>query len=185
MKRRAWSFCSRLLSYVLVFTLLFSLSNPITTEAKGKKITLVPKLYSNEIADIEEGGIASISKAGNYTIVIPKNETGNFNGYLKFVVPKTKNYSFTASKVKGKKKDFIFGTLETLTADSNGSTNLNCFKIKKKKNAFLDVATKKYSNHDKSRTGTVKLTKGSTVYIWFEFHQGKKSSQCSLNLKIK
>ncbi|SDB58743.1 hypothetical protein [Butyrivibrio sp. INlla16] len=180
-KRRIFS---RFLSIALVFAMSVCLLLPINVKA-AKKITLAQNLFSTELEDIEPT-VSTITKTGKYNIVTTKNEAGNFCGFLKFVAPKTKTYTITAGPVKGKKKDFIFGSVEFFVPGNATSLAGTTVKLKKStKNHFMMIATKKYSNSEKKRVGTIKLRKGTQLYMYFQFHQGNKSSACTTTLKIK
>lgn len=138
---------------------------------------------------------ASKVKKGTTTLVFPKSE-----GFLKFVAPATKTYSFTFSNLKDKKDTYGFVKFLKKKKHIPGqSDDFNDLKI-------LDIATKGgkdeclyiastglpedntgpvISRYLHKRTGKIKLRKGEVLYIFYSGRAGVKLRKNTMKLVIK
>ena len=111
MKRRIWQ---RVLSLALLFAMAVILVNPLTAQAKTKKLKLSFAAIGEPYESYMESKAATVTKTGNYKVEETK-QSYYYGGVIKFVAPKTKKYKFTFSKARAKGKT-------SLTAKINGKT---------------------------------------------------------------
>ena len=129
---------------------------------------------------------ASKVKKGTTNLVI-----SNGKGYIKFVAPTTKVYSFTFSNVKTKSKSpGHTAACIQLPNESDGKTmwpkdvkqkgGKYCFLRLTKNGAQNDRTGMVINRYLKSRTGTIKLEAGQTIYFHFD-----ESERTTAKLVIK
>ena len=172
----------RIVSVILLAVLFLAVAAP-STEAAVKKVKTqaFSTQYTKALARK-----ASTVKTGTNTLQIAKS------GYVKFVVPKTKKYTFTYTGMsivngftsngfsyiclpeKGYNKTYLESQKFTTTG---GKTSTAWYGVKKyaskERTATATLAT---------RTAKLRLKKGTTVYIYFSVGG---SATAKLNLKIK
>ena len=159
---------------------VFSGVNTIDAQAATKKVTTSGKFKSAVPKK------APTVKKGTTVVTLKKAA-----GFVKFKAPSTKSYKFTFSKLSGP-NGFTSSFTSFLGANENGKLTFVPVKTYGGKNTALFLSSKKVStqltNAKKkdyfltSRTATVKLKKGQTVYIYTEATGGKKTTY---TLKIK
>ena len=100
-------------------------------------------------------------------------------GYIRFIAPKTKTYSFTFSNLKSKKSSYgLTAFVEFQTPDKSMpqySFMMRDVATQGGKTSTLWLASKEWNGTSKKlvdkplkkRTGKVKLTKGTNLYLYF------------------
>ncbi|WP_029320305.1 hypothetical protein [Butyrivibrio sp. AE3004] len=187
MKRRLWQ---RILSLALLFAMAIILVNPVTAQAKTKKLKLPYALFNVPQESYIESKAVTINKAGNYKVELARSG-GNYSGFIKFVVPKTKKYTFTFSNLRAKGKssclasvDFSYPTgtedqISQLDGNSKGGYHNSypfAYKIPGKKGRY-NVA---------KRAVYYQLTEGQVVYInIMNSYYSTKGKKLTFNLQIK
>ena len=159
----------RKLSLVMAVAMILACMSPIAAQAKkkAKGITLSGSGFSTSTAVAESTAIPV--GLGAMTVNAPKNGTG----FLKFTAPATRAYSFNFSKYKAKKyacghfyimkaygRNNQYIGMEKVVTEGGASSALY---VATKKSKFGDMATR----YLKSRTGTIALQQGQTVYLYF------------------
>ncbi len=185
MKRRVWQ---RALSLALIFAMAIILVNPIAVEAKTKKLKLPWGSISEPTTTYIDSKAVTITKTGNYKVE-ERKKTYYYSGFIKFVVPKTKKYTFTFSnlRAKGSSPCLAYAEFSTPSGQNNGIL-------------YISGKTKKYSGTNQfpfgykvpgkqnvaKRAVTYNLTKGQVVYINIVNAYNKtKGKTLKFNLKIK
>ncbi len=192
MKKKKFSIRKQILALTCVLLAAVFLLMPISTHAAKIKVT---KAIDTRIL-AQKKKYAKPIKKGSYTVnmAIPKN--GHISA-LVFTVPKTKQWKFTVSGMKGKGTTQANGWIYL----SNEKGKDIQMKVKGGKYSHLCFCTQAYLTQAKefeekyhtqvlptdptcvpylSRTGTVKLKKGQKVYICLDLPSVK-----SFNLKIQ
>ena len=150
----------------------------VSASAKTVKLKGAAFTTSTAAADI----VATPVGTGTMTVKVPKKTSG----YLRFTAPATKAYSFTVSNIKAGR--FCCGYFYVMTMYGTNNSYIGQEKIATQggEATGLMVATKKskVGNAEnrflKSRTGTIALQAGQTVYIYFSM-----TRKCTLKFKIK
>ncbi len=175
-EHKEYGILKRALTLLMVATILVTLSNPLTVQAKVK--TVKPKAVHN-IANTYESYAKSVSKKvtkGTTRVYLKQYMALSYGGCIRFTAPKTKTYTFKISGLKHPaKKGTLMGGMTFYSP--NEYTDRLLFKYVKTKGGTserLNVANPKpkglyYSNATQvyytSRTGKVKLKKGETIYM--------------------
>ena len=165
----------RLLSVVLMMIAVLMLG--LNTQAATKSVKSLD--YKESLtSEIKKG--ATIIKQGSTKLSV------NTTGYLKFIAPSSKSYSFTFSGMTGGDGEnvgsalFLDKYMETLTFTTTGG---------KTDTAFF-AASKSADDNDSteadlaSRTCKMKLNKGQVVYIFLSFDE-KGSINLGINTQGK
>lgn len=184
----------RLLAMLLVAIAIAAAINPVNAQAKTKKKTITLKVVSNYDSQTTAKKKSTTVKTGYiYTVKLKQYMALSYGGYLKFKAPKTKTYKFTVSGVKHPvKKSILQGTVSFKNPTAYGFFPIYV-KTRGKKTDRLYVAAKTYkpgfsdaTNYYTSRTGTVKLKKGQTVYLNLDFNTMTYTKKpISVNVNIK
>ncbi len=184
MKRKVWQ---RALALALVFAMAIILVNPVTVEAKTKKLKLPWGSISEKTESYIESKAVTITKAGNYKVE-ERKQTFYYSGFIKFVVPKTKKYTFTFSNLRAKGSAQCLAYAEFSTPNGQGGIS------------YIPGKSKKYSGNNQfpfgykvpgkqnvgKRAVDYKLTKGQVVYINIvNSYYSTKGKTLKFDLKIK
>ncbi len=188
MRKKTWQVVRRLLSVALVFALTIVLANPVVAEAKTKTL----KLPFGDIGIPEESYIESvavtINKTGTYKIQ-EKKTSFYFAGFIKFVVPKTKKYTFTFSepRAKGKSPCLPYVDFTRPTGIENQITNVPGYsKGYSATNQFPFAYRVPGKNNVAKRTVTMNLEKDQVLYIQIvNAFNGSKGKKFTCKMKIK
>ncbi|WP_022762360.1 hypothetical protein [Butyrivibrio sp. AD3002] len=185
MKRRVWQ---RVLSLALLFAMTIILVNPVTAQAKTKKLKLPFAAVGHPYESYMESKAVTVTKTGSYKVVETKS-SDYYGGVIKFVVPKTKKYAFTFSHVraKGKSPCLPYAEFSVPSGAEDGIT-------------YVSGHTKKYRGDNQypfgyrvpgkqnvaTRTITYDLTEGQVLYIHVvNAYYSTKGKKMTFNLKIK
>ena len=187
MKRRVWQ---RVLSLALLFAMAIILVNPVTAQAKTKKIKLSYAEFNIPQESYIESKAKTINKTGNYKVEI-KKQGKSYSGFIKFVAPKTKKYTFTFSNLRGKGKSSCLATvdfssptgiedqIQHIAGNSKGGYH-NSYPF------AYRIPGKKGRYNVPKRTVYYQLTEGQVVYINIvNNYYSTKGKKLKLNLKIK
>ena len=168
-------------SIALLMMLAMILAATSTTFAATSK-TVKKKDFSTSTKVLEKS--ATKVKKGTTKLVIKKGQ-----GYIKFVAPKTKKYSFTFSNVTTKKRNNN-GFVSFQKPDADSPEYSFHYKVKTKggktETLWLSVNGNKFSkkSHPQlidrpiaSRTGTVSLKKGEVIYMYLYFSTGSHNAK--------
>ena len=166
----------KVLALALAFALTFTFVNPLTAEAKNKRIELESTDQYDNLAEVD--AIAKTVKKGSYTFVM-KEKDGDCQGFAKFVAPKTKTYTFTVSKANS--LGYVAGKMKDKRVDNY--LNYVDFKTKGPKKSELDVCDSNFDNYLKKRTGKIKLKKGQVLYLEFSFSGSVKKAKVNVTIK--
>lgn len=164
-------------------TVVETAQHEVTTQAKTKKVkkqsfSTLTKVINKKATKVKRGSSKLIVKGGN--------------GYIKFIAPKTKTYSFTFSGVKSTNGTGGSAFVEVQTPYSYDSSYSFLTKVKTKggesntlwlayKGRTFPYYTNDLSRPIAKRTGKVKLAKGQAVYFYFS---GTRADTY-VNLKVK
>ena len=171
---------TKVLSLMLVAALVLG-TFAVPASAATKK-TVKKQTFTTKTSTIQQKA-ATVQK-GTTKLTIKKGQ-----GYIKFVAPKSKKYSFTFSKLKSKNGVSAFIECQTKSKSNSSYSFFQEVKTKggKTNTLWMSVNGYKDRNHkgvDKclaTRTATVKLSKGQAIF--FYFYNGSEKTTC--NLKIK
>ena len=191
MKRRVWQ---RILSLALLLAMAIILVNPVTAQAKTRKLKLpFAKFNEPEVSYIETKAV-TITKTGNYKVQLSRYQ-GDYSGFIKFIVPKTKRYAFTYSKARAKGKSscltWVHYAIPGETGEgietNDGIININGYsKNYKGTNDFPFGYRVPGKDNKPKRTVYYNLTKGQVVYInIINNYYSTKGKKLTFNLKIK
>ena len=187
MKRRVWQ---RVLSLALIFAMAIILVNPITAQAKTKKLKLPYAAFNIPEESYIESKAVTINNTGNYKVQLVRND-GVYSGFIKFVVPKTKKYAITFSHVRAKGNSPCSPWVEfrAPTGIEDQITNLNGYSKGGYQNGYpfsYRIKSKKHSHNVTKRTVYYQLTEGQVVYMnIINSYMYTKGPKLTFNLKIK
>ncbi len=166
------------LMLVMAITMMLVGMTPVMASAKTVKLKGAGFTTSTGVAE----AVAKPVKSGKMTVKVPKKGSG----FLKFVAPASKAYSFTISNIKSSRYNCGYFYLMTTYGRDNSSITMNKVATQGGENSSLYIATKnsRYGNkvyrNLKKRTGNIFLQQGQTVYIYISMVK-----KCTLQLKIK
>ena len=151
------------------------------------------KLPFGEVGEPSESYIESkavtVTKTGNYKVEIKKSSYYS-SGFIKFVVPKTKKYTFTFSKARAKAKSPVLATVDFKipTGTNDQITNIDG----KSKGGYVNSYPFAYRIPGKAKYNVAKrtvyyqLTEGQVVYIHiYNSYNKTKGKKVTFDLKIK
>lgn len=165
--------CKRSLIMTLAAVLLIG-TFAISASAVMRK-TIKPQEYTKKVSVANRK--AAVVKKGTTNLTFKKGY-----GYIKFVAPSTKTYTFTFSKLKQSKNveypdDYVAFMAQVksaryanklikkkLTTKGGQSSSLN-MAVNKPAEFYSD---KKVDWYEMTRTGKVKLKKGQAIYFWLD-----------------
>ena len=176
----------RIVSIIMAFAMAVLLVNPISAEAKTKTLNLKSADISNPYVSYIGKTATTVTKTGSYKIVQKKQSDGTFVGYIKFVAPKGKNYSFTLSNLKCKGNEQIYGAVQTYFHDNYSDSIKSAYtKTKGGSKTILQLAHKKLgSDLITKRTGKITLKKGQVLYLRYQFGVAQKTKGKKLTSKL-
>ena len=166
------------LMLVMVITMMLVGMTPVMASAKTVKLKAAAFTTSTATAE----AVARPVGRGKMTVSVPKKGSG----YLKFVAPASKAYSFTFSNIRSGRYNCGHTYLMTTYGRDNASITMNKVGTQGGESSSLYIATKnsKYGEkayrYLKKRTGNIFLQQGQTVYIFISMVR-----KCTLQLKIK
>ena len=158
-------------SVALLMMLTMILAATSTTFAAAKTKTVKNRAFTTSTSVINKSAIKV--KNGTNKLYVKKGQ-----GYIKFVAPKTKTYSFTFSNCKSK-KDNNNGFIAIQTPDKSYPESSYYTEVRTKGGKYdslwLSVNGHKFTTGDlvtrpiATRTGKIKLKKGAVIYMYFYF----------------
>ena len=157
-------------SVALMMMLTMILAATSTTFAAAKTKTVKKHAFSTSTSVINKS--ATKVKKGTNKLYIKRGQ-----GYIKFVAPKTKTYSFTFSNCKSK-KDSSNGFVEVQMPDKYSPKYSFMTEVStkggKNNTLWLSVNGHKFTGDiaDRpiaTRTGKIKLKKGAVIYMFMSF----------------
>ena len=168
---------TKVLSLMLVAALILG-TFAVPASAAAKK-TVKKHGFETRVAPINK--CAAVVKKGTTNLTIKGGE-----GYVKFVAPKTKKYSFTFSNLKN--KGGVSGFVEMQTRDGEycwltkvktkgGQSDTLWLSINGAKSSSSDTLNKRLA----SRTGTYTLKKGEAMYMYV--YTNMRKTTCKLVIK--
>ncbi len=195
-KHRIWK---RILTLLMTMVFIATIANPIPAEAKTKIKTVKPKAAYGATTNAYAKSVAKKVTTGTYRVYLDDYIVYTYGGYLRFVAPKTKTYTFTVWNLQhpANKKGDLMGSMTFLCPYGYKNTGLARFYVKAKdgKTVSLNVArpkptglhyAKKTDRYYTQRSGGVKLKKGQVVYLQFSMHTMTfTKKRISVDLKIK
>ena len=178
--------CKKIIAIVLAVAIcvvtIFSGVNTINARAATRKVTTSGKLKSAAVPKK-----APVVKKGTSVITMKKA-----SGFVKFKAPSTKTYKFTVSKLSNKSKTFTSALVSLLKIGDDGRLDIATIKTYGGKNDTMFIASNKVPEQlDKAkkkdyflvkRTGSVKLKKGDTIYLYAQAY-GSVTTTYTLNIK--
>lgn len=170
----------RILAVFLMLVMLMGTMS-VSTFAATKTKSVNKRTFTTSTKAIKNK--AATVKRGTTKLVIKKGR-----GYVKFKAPKTKNYKFTFSNFKDKKRNSV-GYIYIQKPDkySPKYSFQETVKTKGGKTTALWLSANGYKFGGKvlyrpiaKRSGTIKLKKGETVYIYFNFGSSKHTGKMNI-----
>ena len=186
MKRRVWQ---RVLSLALLLAMAIILVNPVVAQAKTKKLKLPYAEFNIPQESYIESKAVTLNKTGNYKVELGRKDKV-YSGFIKFVVPKTKKYTFTFSHVRAKGKssclpwvDFsgptgIEDQIKMIDGYSKGGYH-NSYPF------AYRIPGKKGKHNVPTRVVYYQFTEGQVVYINIINSYYSTKGKLTFNLKIK
>jgi hypothetical protein len=190
---RIWK---RVLSAIVIAVMVATIANPLPAEAKVK--TVKPKAAANVTTTAYAKKVAKKVTVGTTKVYLDDYIALSYSGYLKFVAPKTKTYTFTIYDLKHPvKRGDLMGSMVFMVPYGYKNSQLGTFKVSCKGgySSRLYVANPKptglyYADatqvYYKSRSGGIKLKKGQVIYLGIDLHTfkfTKKRVSCTLKIK--
>ncbi len=176
----------------LAFVMAVAFVNPMTVQAKTKKVNLTVAENLWRADEIES--VATPVTKGKYKVNVKMSSNRlDCRGYMKFVAPESKDYSFKVSNIKGGKKGAL-GNVTLLTpTEGRGTERINV----KTKGGVTDSiwfayryikakSVKKVNACLPTRTGKTHLEQGQVVYIEVDilpFAKKTKKASCTISIK--
>ena len=168
---------------IIMAAIAVTLAGLSAVSASAKTVKLKGASFTTTAAVAD--AVATPVGKGTMTVKVPKKTSG----YLRFTAPATKAYSFTVSNIRAGRyccgyfyvmtmygKDNSYIGQEKVATQGGEATGLFVATKKSKKSKYVSAATR----YLKSRTGTIALQAGQTVYIYFSM-----TRKCTLKFKIK
>jgi len=180
-KKKLGLFSLCLMAMLTVFMLRPAQADAAVTKVKKQSFTTSPSVANKKATKIKKGK--------TYTLQFSPE------GFVKFTAPKTKTYKFTFSNLKsvGKSGSDInhsyitfymnkYGTsLSGVTSvKTKGGTTSTLWVCTKYSYSLSRVSTVRTGTSLPTRTGSVKLAKGQTIYLYFHSQYTSR-----VNLKVK
>lgn len=172
------------LAFAFAVTAFIPAVNTVEAQAKTIKITANPKWQKAPV----------MRKTGKYAVTQKKGDK-TYGGFISFVAPKTGTYKFTINNIKTLGSNATnLGNWYPLQKDLYGSTPAS-IKVKTEGGqssclwtassnfdlSYVNAGKKKVSQYLKSRSATIKMTKGQKIYFEY-YYVGVK---CTYNITIK
>ncbi len=174
----------RVLAFVMAFAIAVSFSQSLNVEAKAKvnKVVLSKQAFSLDAKTIQD--VAKPLTKGKNNVTIWNHVGTVYQGYAKFEAPKTKTYTFEFSNLKAKKSaGKVLG--DVAGKRINGKT-VKDIKLGPKKNMYnAQVGSVNCSVYKKNFKSKVKLTKGQTIYLYYNFTTHSKVNKITMDVEIK
>ncbi len=173
----------RVLSLVLAFLIVFTLSAPVNASAKTKSIKLKNSTFTTS-ATVAASKAKTVKK-GTYKVTL-KKKGYNYSGYMKFTAPTTKTYSFTISNVRSNTGRYVCG-FGYVMRNSGYADNIGQVAVSTKggSQSAMQFASKGSSvGYITKRTGKITLNQGETVYLYLSA-ASSLSKSVSLKYTIK
>lgn len=175
----------KVLSVVLILAVVISFSQPLNAEAKAKvnkvKLDKLGFTLDNELIQ----NTAKPLKKGKNKVTVWFHTGTVYQGYSKFVAPKTKTYKIKLSGLKGKKNaGLVLGHVGGSFIDGKTMTSVKIYN--KNDRDGLTVGSKDVgSSFRKECTGSIKLEEGQALYLFYHFSSSKKGKNVSVDVTIK
>lgn len=173
----------------LAFAMAVTFVNPMTAEAKAKKVKLGNSKFLTTASTAAGAGFKSIGK-GTTTLTF-KFKKSSYEGYVKFTAPQTKNYKITIDKAKCSSGNYFCGAVCFQKVDPKyDSLDFVDVNTSHSDKIWFNYANKKSSGKYKNvyvtkRKGSVYLEAGQTYYIYTHGNGGYRSKSGSFNITIK
>ncbi len=185
-KKNMWGYISRVVSLVLAFAVVATLVNPMTAQAKTNTAKVKYSKFLTSVSEAE--AVASVVKKGSNKIVL-KRKKYTCLGYVKFVAPKTKTYTFTFSGVSSDSRSNRLGFIAVQTPETAYPDSLAWIDASTKGGTthFLRVAQKTYKHRIKNpveqylskRSAKMNLQEGQVVYLHYDFSSYRTKNMTS------
>ena len=173
----------RIVCLAVAFAFVVTLITPVQVSAKTKTISLKKQPFTTEVSTADASA-KQIGK-GTYKVKMKVDSRGWYQGYIKFVAPKTKTYKFTVSNLVANDKKFANGiTTAYVPGSANNTENIDFRKSGYEKNG-LRIASRKLGKTPTSKTGKLFLQEGQVVYLYNSYLGSYKSKKMQLKLVIK
>lgn len=172
----------------LAFAMAITLVNPMTVEAKSKKVKVANQKFLTTASAAE--AIAKPIGKGTTTLTF-KLKKSAYEGYVKFTAPQTKNYKITIDKAKCSSGNYFCGAVCFQKVDPKyDSLDFVDVNTSHSDKIWFNYANKKSSGKYKNvyvtkRKGSVYLEAGQTYYIYTHGNGGYRSKTASFNITIK
>ncbi len=173
----------RVLSLVLAFLIVFTLSSPVNASAKTKSITLKNAKFTT--SGTVAAKKAKTVKKGTYKVTL-KRKGYDYHGYMKFTAPKTKTYSFTISNVtpNGGRYACGYGYVMRYSGYGDSIGQVPVSTKGGKQSAMYFASRRSSGGFITNRTGKITLNQGETVYLYLSC-SASLSKSVSLKYTIK
>ena len=174
---------------IVAVAMMFSGMSTVMASAKTVKVTSAGFVTSKAAAESTAKRVGT----GTVNVRIPKKKS-TYSGYLKFTAPATKKYNFTVSNVKGGSYSSGFFYIMTTAEYSDQSIRMTDVATKGGVSHVLWVTSRETKSsrksklvdrYLKSRTGSIVLQKGQTVYLYFFLAASRNPKNVNFRLKIK
>lgn len=175
----------RLLTLTLALIIALTMFCPVTAQAKTKNSTFKNQYFSTDVKTVKKKSGKLIVGTNNVTI---KKVNGWSNGYGVFVAPASKTYKFTISSLRDTNNMFTNGHITPYTEKKGYNRSYMSsisFKQKGKSQFSFHIASSKQTYTPTSMSGTIKLSKGDAVYIYFSFLGRNEKGKITSKLVIK
>ena len=174
----------KVLAFALVLVIAVAFSQPLSAEAKAKvnKVKLAKQGFTIDL-DLMQN-VAKPLKKGKSNVTVFYHAGTVYQGYAKFVAPKTKTYTFKFSNLKGQKSaGLILGDVAGRYINGQTITDAKLGPVKNMNNAQL--GSRPVSVYQKTYTSKVRLEEGQTIYFYFNFSSHAKGKKISMDVSIK
>ncbi len=175
----------KVLAFVLAVAITVTFVQPLSAQAKAKvnKVKLAKQGFTIDTEVIKN--VAKPLKKGKNNLTIYHQAGRNYEGYVKFVAPASKTYTFEFSNLKGKKSVGLI--LGAVMGDYIKGQTFITAKIGPKQNMYsVHIGSRTVSTYKKSYKSKIKLNKGDTIYLYNQFiTHNKVNNAKSLTLDVK
>ena len=173
MKKSVWTRFAALFA-----ALLLALIVAATPAEAARRVTVKRGTFTTSTAGVNKRAIPV--KSGVTNLTIKKGQ-----GYLKFMAPATKTYTFTFSRVRSKYVGASFVEIQMRSKILPKFTFLEKLETRGGESDTLWLSVNGYKDkHNKgvkrclaSRTGQIKLTKGEEIFFYFYNNSAKTTAR--------
>ncbi|WP_026526630.1 hypothetical protein [Butyrivibrio sp. VCD2006] len=158
----------RLLAMVMMFALTLTIANPMTVEAKTRKLKSF-KSYSSETAFADSVANNIAKKTYNFKI---KKKGYDARAYLRFTAPVSKTYTFTLSNLRAANGRYACGFMQVMKPMVTSPDNLDTLDVDTNvtkgitKGLYFASRKTKDKEFTTKRSASLYLEAGETAYIY-------------------